>query len=841
MADAIWQDLRYATRSLARRPLVTSVTVLSLALGIGVNSAIFSVFDHLILRRLPVPAADALVVITSPGRRPGGASTSGAGGSDAVFSYPLFRDLERLSGTGLSSIAAHRDFGANLSYQGATLNGKGLLVSGGYFPALGITPAVGRLLGAADDRIPNAQPVAVLSHSYWSSRFGANPRVLGETLFINGQPMTIVGVAPRGFTGITTLESPQVFVPLTMTDRLSAGPGRENRRDHWLYLVARLEPGVTREQAQNRLNVPFRALIRDVEYPVLQSEIASDRERAAFQSREIVLQPGSRGRSAQRSTMRMMALLLFGVTGFVLLIACANIANLLLARATDRAAELALRMSLGASSVRLVGLLLSEATLLGVLGGVVAIVISRATLAGLPALMPSEDRAILSITVDGRVVIFTLALGLVTGVVFGLFPALFAARSGLAAGAHTDTQRTSSSRTAVRTRSALATLQIALATALLTLAGLFIVSLTNLARTDLGIRTEGLATFRVSPFLNGYNENQSRALFEQIEDGLRGIPGVSSVGESNIVLLGGDGWQQRVKVEGFDAGPDTDTTVSAALVSPDYFTAIAVPLRLGREFTRADAGGPKVAVVNEAFVRKFNLGSRAVGARLGFGRGAATPIDIEIVGVIRDAAHVSVHEGTPPQVFRPLAQGPPRFFGSLTYYVRSSGDASQLLSSIAAVVARADRNLPVENLRTMDEQVWNDVTADRVLATLSSAFAGLATLLAGVGLYAMLAHIVARRLREMGIRIALGARGVDVQRLVFAQVSRITLVGGAIGLALAFALGRLARGILFGLDGYEPAIAGAAVVMVVAVAYVAGFVPARRAGLVNPVDALRSE
>ena len=839
MIDSFFQDIRYAARSLARRPLVTAVTVLSLALGIGVNSALFSVFDHLLLRSLAVASPEQLVLITSPGPRPGGTSTSGAGRNEAVFSYPLFRDLERLTNVGLSSIVAHRDFSANLAYRGQTQHGQGLIVSGAYFTTLGLIPAAGRLLTPDDDRVPDGQPVAVLSHAYWTSRFGAHPGVVGDTLYINGQPMTIVGVAPDGFTGTTAMESPQVFTPLTMSDRLSATPERESRRNHWLYVFARLSPGVSREQAESRLNVPFTALIRDVEYPLMRGGLASDRQRADFQARRLFVRDGSRPRNADSGRLQMFAIVLFAVTGFVLLIACANVANLLLARAIDRSTEIALRLSMGASSVRLMRLLLTEACLLGGLGGVAAVAVSKATLGWLVTLVPIDDRATIPFVVDGRVLLFTLLLGLVTGLGFGLLPALYGTRRTVADAIHSGAPRASTSGAAMRMRTTLATSQIALATALLATAGLFIVSLFNISRVELGIKTEGLMSFRISPFLNGYTNDQTRALLDQVEDGVKALPGVSSVGESTIVLLGNDGWRQNVAVEGFNPGPDDDVQTNSAFIGANYFTTIGVPLLAGRDFTRSDAGpSSKVAIVNEAFARKFRLDSRVVGSHLALGRGPKKTLDIEIVGLVRDARHTAVRENNPPQMFLPYRQN---MIGSITFYVRSTLDAAQIVPAIATVVARADRNLPVEDVRTMREQVWNSVTADRVLATLSSSFAGLATILAAIGLYAMLAHIVARRVREMGIRIALGARGVDVQRLVFAHVGRITLVGGVVGAALALGLGRLGRSALFGLGGSEPAIVGAAVLLVVVVAFAAGLAPARRAALVNPVDALRAE
>jgi predicted permease len=415
MTEAIYHDIRYAMRSLASHPLVTTVAVLSLALGIGVNTAIFSVFERLLLRRLPVAAPEQIVSVTSPGPKPGSRSTSDSGGIDAIFSYPLFRDLERLEAA--LRLAAHRNFDANLAFKGQTSEGEGL----------GVTPALGRLLGPDDDRVPAAHPVVVLSHSYWSTRFGADPAVLDDTLAINGEPMTIVGVAPQGFSGTTIFDRPQVFVPLTMAQQAFRNPewqGLTARNNHWVYVSARLQSGVTRQQAEGLINVPFTALIRDVEYPVLRRGIGTDREREEFQQRQIVLQEGARGRASNRNEAQTILLFMFGITAFVLAIACANVANLLLTRVADRATEISIRVSIGASNGRLIRLLLVEASVLGVLGGIGALGVALMTLTGLLALMPADDLLVLDFNINTTVLLFALALGLGTSLLFGLFPAV---------------------------------------------------------------------------------------------------------------------------------------------------------------------------------------------------------------------------------------------------------------------------------------------------------------------------------------------------------------------------------------------------------------------------------
>ena len=820
---------------------MATVAVLSLALGIGVNTAIFSVFERLLLRRLPVPAAGQIVNVTSPGPKPGSRSTSNSGRVEAVFSYPLFRDLEQLEVGGLR-LAGHRDVSANLAFNGQTSEAKGLLVSGHYFSALGVTPALGRLLGPEDDRVPGAHAVAVLSHDYWTTRFGADPGVIGKTLVVNGEPMTIVGVAHEDFAGTTTLDRPQVFLPLMMAQRSfpdSSWNGMTARNNHWLYIFGRLEAGVTREQAQALLNVPFTTLVRDVEFPALRSGMG-DRDREEFLQRQLLLEDGSRGRNAGRGEAQAILLLMFAITGFVLAIACANVANLLLARVADRTTEISVRLSIGASTARLLRLLLVEACVLGVLGSVGALVVSRITLNGLVAMMPAEDGATFAFQTNTSVLLFTVALGLVTALLFGLFPALHGVRTGIAAGIHAQSTRTSGSRSAKRFRASLATAQIALATALLATAGLFVVSLVNLARSELGIQREGLVTFRLSPYLNGYSPERALALFERVEDELRGIPGVVAVTSSTMSVLASDSWNNNVTVEGFDAGPDGNTTVSVTRTSLDYFRTLGIPMLAGREFTRADGpDAPKVAIVNEAFARKFNLGSQVIGKRLAMGAGGNRPLDIQIVALVRDAKYSEVREPAPPQLAMPYRQDR---VGPLTFYARtSSADTRALVSAIPSLVARLDANLPIANLRTMDDQIWDNTARDRVLSTLSTAFAVLATVLAAIGLYAVLAYGVSQRMREFGIRIALGAKGADVRRLVLGHVTRIALIGSAVGAALAFGMGRLAGAMLIGVDGYDATVIAGAAMLAVIVALLAGALPARRASAVNPIEALRAD
>jgi predicted permease len=844
MIDAIWQDCRYAVRSLNARPLVTIVAVLSLALGIGVNTAIFSVFDRVLLRRLPVPAANEIVNVTSPGFRPGSRSTGDSGREDAIFSYPLFRDLERLEG-GAWQMAAHRDFRANLAYRGQTSDAEGLLVSGHYFPALRIRPALGRLLGPDDDRVQGAHPVVVLSHSYWSTRFGADPAVLNDTLVVNGEPMIIVGIAPSGFSGNTITDRPQVFMPLMMGERAfreAQWNGMSARNNHWLYVFARLRSDVSREQGEALINVPFTALIKDVEYPELRSGIGSDRDRELFQQRRIVLQDGSRGRESNRSETQAILLLMFAITGFVLAIACANVANLLLARAADRAAEMSVRLSLGASSGRLLRLLLAESVVLGIAGAIGALAVGRLTLDGLLTIMPAEDVAILDFAISPTVLFFTLALGIATSVLFGLFPALHGVRASVSAGLQAHSGRTAGSRAANRFRASLATSQIALATALLAVAGLFVVSLVKLAQTELGIQRDGLVAFRISPSLNGYSTEHAQALFDQLEEQLRGLPGVVGVTASTVPLLSNNNWNNNITVEGFDAGPDADTRVSVTRVGTDYFRTVGIPLLAGRDFTRADIENtPRVAVVNEAFGRKFNLGANVIGQRLAMGAGDNRPLDIEIVGLARDAKYSEVREPAPPQLIMPYRQPDRRQsgVGPLTFYVRTSSDTGALVRAIPPVVMRLDANLPIVNLRTMDDQIWDNTTPQRVMSVMSTSFAMVATLLAAIGLYAVLAYGVARRLREIGIRMALGAQPRDVRWLVLAQVGRMTLIGGIAGSVLALGLGRLAQAMLFGVEGTDASIIGVAALVVVAVALAAGALPARRATAVNPIEALR--
>ncbi len=832
------RHLRLAVRTLLKTPFVTGVAVTSLALGIGANTAIFSLFDRFLLRPLPVASPDALVNLAAPGPKPGSTQCSQAGPCTDVFSYPMYRDLERLQ-TSFTGLAGHKQFDANVAARGDTRSMGGELVSGSYFPTLGLQPAAGRLLTPADDGTPGAHPVVVLSHGYWTSRFAQDPSIVGQPIVVNNTALTVVGVSPSGFEGTTLGLRPGLFVPLSMRGVMQPGwEGFEDRRRYWVYVFGRLEPGVAIAQAQAALEGPYRAILLDVEAP-LQTGM-SDQTLQRFKAKSLELTPGQSGQSSVDDEARTPLLLLMAVTGLVLLTACANVANLLLAKGAGRAGEMAVRLSIGAGRGQLLTQLLVESCTLSLVGGVLGLGVARVTLAGIAGLLPPEAAHTVPVTLDTGVLAFAVALAMGTGLLFGLYPALQATRPDLIATLKSQAGQPGGARAASRFRSGLAIGQMALSMALLVAAGLFLKSLDRISRVDLGLRTEQLVTFSLSPELNGYTPVQSRAFFERVEDAVAALPGVTSVTASVVALISGSNWGNGVRVEGFEAGPDTDRGSSVSAVGADFFSTLGIPLLRGRDFTRADAAGrAKVAIVNQAFARKFQLGDRVVGARMSTSDRGSGPLDVEIIGLARDAKYSEVKDVIPPVYFTPYRQDDE--VGSISFYAATTGDAEALLASIHEAVRALDPNLPVENPRTMAQQVRENIFLDRMISTLSASFAALATLLAAIGLYGVLAYTVAQRTREFGLRMALGADGAMVRGLVLRQVLRMTVIGGLVGLALAIGIGRGAQALLFEMQGWDPAVLSASAALLGAVAFTAGLLPALRASRIAPMVALRDE
>lgn len=831
-------NLKLALRTLFKSPFVTLVAIISLALGIGATAAIFSLFNQMLLRPLPVPEPWRLVNLTAPGPKPGSQSCNQAGNCDEVFTYPMFRDLEREQKV-FTSIAAHRLFGANLAYRGETMNGEGVLVSGSYFPVLGIQPAAGRLLSPQDDQKVGESAVVVLSHSYWTTRFGRNPAAIGEILIVNGQHLTIVGVAPEGFEGTTLGARPRVFVPITLRGVMEPGFNRfHDRKTYWAYLFARLRPGVSMDEARTQINVPYRAIVNDVE-AALQKGM-SDQTLARFRVKQVGVEDGRRGQSSVDGEAQTPLRLLMGVTGLVLLIACANIANLLLARSAARANEMAIRLSIGANRWQLVAQLLAESCVLALFGGLAGIVVAQWTLDVIFSLLPTEAATTLQPRIDATVAIFAAALTVGTGLLFGLFPALHSTRPDLLSTLKGQAGQPSGARAAARFRSTLATAQIAISMALLVAAGLFTKSLMNVSRVELGIKIDHLLTFGVSPELNGYTPERSQSFFQRLEDELAAQPGVSSVTASLVPALAGSNWGSDVAVEGFKAGPDTNSNSRYNEVGPGYFKTMGIQILAGREFTRSDSlKAPKVAVVNEAFAKKFNLGRNAVGKRIGSGAGSGSPLDTEIVGLVQNAKYSEVRDEVPPLFFRPYMQDDS--VGAMAFYVRTSVEPEGFLQNVRKVVAGLDPNLPLEDVRTMSEQVKDNVSLDRMISTLSAGFATLATLLAAVGLYGVLAYTVALRTREIGLRMALGAAPGRVRRMVLGHVGLMTAIGGAVGLMAGAWAGRGASALLFQMKPYDPVVLTVSAILMTLVALGAGFIPAHRASRVEPMRALRYE
>ncbi len=832
--------LRYAFRTLAKTPFVTLVAIVSLALGIGANTAIFSLFDQMLLRSLPVQEADGLVNLSAPGPNPGSQSCNSTGSCQEVWSYAMFRDLEREQ-VSFTGIALHRLFGANFALQGASpTSGMAVFVSGDYFPILGLQPALGRLLGPADDERIGEHPVAVLSYQYWENNLGADPSVLNQTLTVNGYPLTVVGVAPRGFRGTTLGSDIDVFVPIMMRTEMHPWWSEwENRRNYQYYLFARLAPGKSIEQATEEINAIYVPILHEVEVPLQNQMTEATMQR--FQDKRVVVEPGHQGQSQLHEEASTPLRLLLGITAVVLLIACANIANLLLVRGAGRAQEMAIRGSLGASRGQMLGQLLVEACLLAFMGGLASLIVARWTLHLITAGLPPEAVATIDLALSPQMIAFAAALSLGTGIVFGMYPAVHSTRPDLAVMLKTTLGQPSSARAAQRFRSLLVTGQIALSMTLLVSAGLFIKSLVNVSRVDLGLDTENMITFSISPELNGYEGERSAELFVTLEEELSAIPGVTAVSSARVAVLEGNSWGNDVSVEGFHWEPGIDNNSRYNAVGPGYFSTVGMPLMAGREFTESDAAGaPPVAIVNEAFVRKFNLeGAAAVGKYMSDNGGGAEELDIQIVGVVQDAKYSDVKSPVPPVFF--LAARQSTNIGSLNFYVRTGLDPSQIMTQISPTVSRLDPDLPVDGLQTMEEQVKENVFLDRLISTLSAAFALLATVLAAVGLYGVLAYTVAQRTREIGLRMALGAGQDTVRGMVLRQVGRMMIVGGIVGVAAALGLGRASASLLYGMEGYDAPVVGVVVVLLGLVGLGAGYVPSLRASRVDPMQALRYE
>jgi predicted permease len=829
--------LKHALRQLSRHPGLSLAMILMLSLGIGSTTAIFSVFHQVLVQPLPVPDAERLVNLGAPGVQWGRNSCSNAGLCDRVFSYPMYGDLAAQQEV-FTGIAAHRDFYAAVSgADGRATTANGILVSGSYFSVLELTPAVGRLIGAADEPAIGESPVVVLSYDYWQSAFGGSPNAIGRPLIVNGQKLTIVGVAPRGFAGTILGFRPQVFVPLTLRWLMEPQRPRDedDRRSFWVYLFARLKPGIALEEAAAAIDLLYNGIINEVEAPLISNMPSEIMER--FRGKHITMEPGSRGQSMVVLGADRPLTLLLGITTLLLLIVCFNVANLLLARGMTRYGELAVRAAVGASRSRLVLESLLDAAAPALVGAALSVPAAALTLQVIARFVPDQLREALALQVNATTLLFAGAVSLTTVLAFGAAPGIQATRTDPCLAMKGQSAPSGGGRGMARFRSALATTQVAFSLLLLVLAGLFARSLMNVARIDLGVGTDSIATFDVSPRMSGATPESARLTFERLEQRLTTEPGVVSVGSARIALLTGRGSGNVLTFEGVEGPAAFENRSMANEVSPGFFGTLGIPLLAGRLFNeRDDTDSPRVAIVNETLVREYDLGSEALGRRFSLGtqlRG------VEIVGIVADSQYRRVKDDVPPQVFLPHRQDPN--LDGLTFYVRGAGDIGAFQRAIRTIVAEIDPSLAVGNLTTFRRQIDENVYLDRLVAMLATGFATLATLLAALGLYGVLAYGVVQRTRELGVRMALGATPPRLRGLVVRQSILMASVGIVVGLGCALAVGRLAEALLFGLSSRDPVVLSAATALLVAVVLAAGYLPARRASKIAPMEALRHE
>jgi predicted permease len=844
LAGEIVNHLKIALRQLRLRPTLSLVVIVMLALGIGATTAMYSIYQQILVRPLPTAEPDRLVNLGAPGPAKFGGTYGdlGIGDRDAQFTYAMFRELEARH-PGFTGLAAHTDFVSNLSFrEQPSYSRGGMLVSGGYFGVLGLKPALGRLIVPEDEPQVGESAVVVLGYDYWRRRFAADPNVLGERLTVNGTDLEIIGVAPQGFTGTILGVHADVFVPLSMRWAMVPTLGRYNPENpfrffnYWAYVFGRLEPGVTLDQAGSQLNGVYSGLLNDVEAPLLPAQLPQE-TKDQFRQRKISFASGELGWGPLRARAERPLEILFGVTMLVLLIVCVNIANLLLTRGASRTGEIAVRASIGASRGVLVRHLLTEAFVLIAIGGISSLFVAALIVRLISGMLPSN--LALGLTgLNPAALMFAAGASLVTVLVFGLVPAWRVSGASPSQVMNAQGTRAVSGRGSARFRAVLTTAQIAFSMVLLVLAGLFTRSLSNISHEDLGIDVDSIVNFGITAQLSSYDQQELLVLYDRIEQTLAAQPGVRAVGTTAIPLfydfsLGGD-----TAIEGVDPGPNADTYSARTAVGSGYFEALDVPLLKGRLFTDDDtAETPIVAIVNQAFARKFNLGDNVVGRRLGNGDPRNS---VEIVGLVADAKHASVKGDVPPLVYLPRRQNA-GWFQSLWVYVRGNVAADTLKGMIPRVMNEIAPDVPLVIVQTMRERLNDNVYIDRLLSTLSTGFAALATLLAGIGLYGVLAYNVQQRTRELGLRQALGAEPKQLRKLVLKQVGVMAMIGLGVGLIAAFLLGTVAQSVLFGLSGHDPAVMGAAAFVLAAVILAASWLPAWRASRIAPLEALRYE
>lgn len=839
--NSLMQDLRYAMRQLRKSPGFTITVVVTLALGIGANAAVFTLFDQVLLRMLPVERPKELVRFEWTGAFSGSMSSFG-GDTSNYFSYPMYKDL-RDQNQVFSGILAADKAQVGISWHNQAENEDGEVVSGNYFQLLGLKPAAGRLFTPQDDTAKDSNPVTVLSYNYWRNHLGGSRDVIGQTILINGHSFTIIGVAPPNFDSAIGGYRPSVFVPTSMDD--IAMPWRaplddlKNHQSVWLTLVARLKPGVTRQQADASMK-PLWHSLRAYELTLYKSKSEHFRKNFLNLTTFKVLDD-SRGFNPNRIDLQKPLVILMSMACLLVVLCAINVATLLLLGAANRAREMSMRYALGARRSRIVSQLMIEGGVLGVVGAVAGVLLAPMVTTLLVRILTSSDPGTepYSASVDTRVLLFTLGISVLATLFFSVAPVFHFFRPNLAGALRQNTGTLS--KDSQRFRKLAVGMQIALSVLLLGGAGLFLRTLDNLRHQTLGFETSNLVAFSLNPTNSGYGEDRTVQIVTNSIDALRRVPGVVSVAANNDPELVGDTETSNYSVQGYKPAEDERMNFEQPRITAGYFAAIHQPLLVGREFTPADTKGqPEVAVVNLAFAKRFfGTPQNAIGRQLMEGASDKENFNITIVGVVGDIRHTDLRTPLGPAVYQPYLQQ--KHPGGVTIYVQTSPPPATLEGAVRQTIHQLDATLVVDGLRTMEAQIDRSASDERALAFLAIGFAGLALILAAVGLYGVLAYSTEQRTREIGVRLALGSPRSVVVLLVVREMALIAAVATAVALPSLVALARLFRSQLFGVSSFDPLTLCGAVIVTVFMLTLAAAVPANRAAGVKPMEALRTE